>query len=69
MAGSDMVILGALLWSGRTIWSEWSEKHDNLAVLYRIFRTYSERIGITILVGIILFVLGCLLKYMKGDKL
>ena len=57
--------LGAVLWYGRRICSDWSSKNDNSVVFYRIFGTYSERIGISIFIAIALFAGGFYLKHWR----
>lgn len=56
-----MFFWGVMLWVGRTIYNDWSSSNDMSIVFYRIFSTYKELIGMTILFAIIVFSCGILI--------
>lgn len=68
LLGSDLLISGALLWSGRSIYSDYSSNDDNSYVFWRIFRTYYERVEVLLLIAGVLLILGFYLKYKEAGK-
>lgn len=58
---TNLFIYGTFLWLGRTICNDWSSSNDMSIVLYRIFSTYKELIGMTMLFGLIVLICGILI--------
>lgn len=58
-ASIKMFFYGIILWLGSTIYSDWTND-DMSIVFYRIFSTYEELIGITMIFAFVILVCGIL---------
>ena len=54
---------GIFLWLGEAIFNDWTND-DMTIVFYRIFSTYKELIGITMIFAFVIFICGILIEKM-----